>query len=461
MRRIRQHAIWGHKGTFVLAATGSAVGLGNIWKFPYITGENGGGAFVLMYLVCILLIGVPILTAEILLGRYGRANPISTMEKVRKESGANRLWAVIGWMGVCAAFLILSYYSVIAGWTLEYLKAALEGKFVALDGDQSSVMFEELLADKSRLVQWQTAFIAMTALVLIFGVTKGLEFAVRLMMPLLFLLLLILLGYAIYAGDFAAGARFLFSFNVTDITWRGALIALGHAFFTLSLAMGAIMAYGAYMPGNLAIGKTAMTIAALDTLVALMAGLAIFPLVFATPGIVPGEGPGLMFVTLPIAFGAMPLGIIFGSAFFLLVTLAAWSSTISLLEPAVAYLTERFNFHRISANLLIAGGAWLLGLGTVFSFNDWAEFKPLWGMTVFGLVDFVTTSVLLPLGGLLIAIFVGWVMKRELIEHELKLDSPRFRQLWYGLLRYVSPVAVLIVLFAGIYPVVKKLVGLE
>src|SRR5690606_5512381 len=212
---------------------------------------------------------------------------------------------------------------------------------------------------------------------------------------------------------------------------------------------------------NLAIGKTAMTIAALDTLVALMAGLAIFPLVFATPGIVPGEGAGLMFVTLPIAFGAMPLGIIFGSAFFLLVTLAAWSSTISLLEPAVAYLTERFNFHRISANLLIAGGAWLLGLGTVFSFNDWAEFKPLWGMTVFGLVDFVTTSVLLPLGGLLIAIFVGWVMKRELIEHELKLDSPRFRQLWYGLLRYVSPVAVLIVLFAGIYPVVKKLVGLE
>lgn len=461
MRRSKPHAIWGHRGTFILAATGSAVGLGNIWKFPYITGENGGGAFVLLYLVCILLIGIPILTAEILLGRHGRANPIASMDKISRQSEVSRLWGVIGWMGVLAAFLILSYYTVIAGWTLEYLTASLEGRFAGLDGAQSGLLFDELLADKSRLVQWQTAFIAMTALVLIFGVTKGLEFSIRLMMPLLFVLLLILLVYAIYEGDFAAGVRFLFSFNFSDLTWRAALVALGHAFFTLSLAMGAIMAYGAYMPGTMAIGKTAITIAVLDTMVALVAGLAIFPLVFATPGIVPGEGPGLMFVTLPIAFGSMPMGLIFGSAFFLLVTLAAWSSTISLLEPAVAYLTERFNFHRISANLLIAGSAWLLGLGTVFSFNDWAEFKPLLDKTVFGLVDFVTTNVLLPLGGLLIAIFVGWVMKRELIEHQLALDSPRFRRVWYWLLRYVSPLAVLVVLLSGLYPMIKSLFGWE
>lgn len=461
MTRVRQHAIWGHKGTFILAATGSAVGLGNIWKFPYITGENGGGAFVLMYLVCILLIGIPILTAEVLLGRYGRANPISSMQKVSRDSGAHRIWAVIGWMGVLAAFLILSYYTVIAGWTLEYLSAALEGRFIGLNGELSGLMFEELLADKSRLVQWQTAFVAMTALILVFGVTKGLEAAVRIMMPLLFVLLLILLVYAAYVGDFAAGARFLFSFNVGDLTWRAALVALGHAFFTLSLAMGAIMAYGAYMPSTMAIGKTTIVIAILDTVVALVAGLAIFPLVFATPGIVPSEGPGLLFVTLPVAFGTMPFGLVFGIAFFLLVALAAWSSTISILEPAVAYFSERFHFHRISASLLIAGSAWVLGLGTVFSFNDWAEFKPLWGMTVFGLIDFATTNVLLPLGGLLIAVFVGWFLKRELIEHELALDSVRFRRVWYWLLRYVSPLAVLAVLLAGIYPLVKNWLGWE
>lgn len=459
MRRIRQHAIWGHRGTFILAATGSAVGLGNIWKFPYITGENGGGAFVLMYLVCILLIGIPILTAEILLGRHGRANPVSTMDQICRQSAATRLWTLIGWMGVMAGFLILSYYTVIAGWTMEYVVGALEGRFTDLNGAQSAALFEELLADKSRLVQWQTMFVALTALVLVFGVNRGLEFAIRLMMPLLFILLLVLLAYAYYAGDFAAGVRFLFGFKFTDLTWRGALTALGHAFFTLSLAMGAIMAYGAYMPSTSAIGKTAITVALLDTLVALVAGLAIFPLVFATSGIAPGEGPGLMFVTLPVAFGNMPFGAVFGATFFLLVALAAWSSTISLLEPAVAYLVERFDFHRISANLLIAGSAWCLGLTTVFSFNDWAEWKPLFGMTFFGLIDFATTNVFLPLGGLLIAVFVGWVVKRELIEHELALDAPRFRLIWYWLVRYVSPVAVLVVLLAGIYPVATKMLG--
>lgn len=459
MKPLKRHAIWGHRGTFILAATGSAVGLGNIWKFPYITGENGGGAFVLMYLVCIALIGIPIMTAEILLGRHARANPISSVQKIARESGALRGWSVIGWMGVLAAFFILSYYTVIAGWTLEYLVLASENKFAGLDGESSGLVFEELLANKSQLVQWQTAFIAMTSLVLIFGVNKGLELAVRIMMPLLFLLLLLLLGYAIYAGDFAAGAKFLFSFHPEDLSIKGALIALGHAFFTLSLGMGCIMAYGAYMPGASSICKTAITVALLDTTVALVAGLAIFPLVFATPGITTGEGPGLMFVTLPVAFGNMPFGAYFGCAFFALVVLAAWSSTISLLEPAIAYLTERFGFHRISANLLIVSCAWLLGLGTVFSFNDWADVKPFWGMNFFGVLDFVTTNLLLPLGGLLTAIFVGWVVKYSLIAQELKLDPRRLVRTWYWILRYVSPIAVLAVLLTGLYPLLKSFFG--
>jgi NSS family neurotransmitter:Na+ symporter len=459
VKRFKQHAIWGHRGTFILAATGSAVGLGNIWKFPYVTGENGGGAFVLMYLACVAIIGIPIMTAEILMGRRARANPITTMQTVTRESHVFRGWSIIGWMGVLAAFLILSYYAVIAGWTLEYLSLAMNNSFASLDGETSGAIFDELLANKSLLVQWQTAFVSMTALVLMFGVNKGLEFAVRIMMPVLFLLLLVLLGYAAYAGDFAAGFTFLFSFHPEDLSLKGAMIALGHAFFTLSLGMGAIMAYGAYMPSTSAIGKTAIAVALLDTSVALIAGLAIFPLVFATPGISPSEGPGLMFVTLPIAFGSMPWGTVFGSAFFALVVLAAWSSTISLLEPAVAYLTERFRFHRISASLLIASAAWLLGLGTVFSFNDWAEVKPFWGMNFFGLIDFVTTNLMLPLGGLLTAIFVGWRMKRELIHQELHLDSARFIRVWHWVLRYISPLAVLAVLLGGLYPMLKNFFG--
>ncbi len=455
MQAIRQHVIWGRRGTFILAATGSAVGLGNIWKFPYITGEHGGGAFLLMYLVCLCLIGIPILVAEILLGRHGRANPISSMGRARRESGAGRGWTLVGWMGVLAAFLILSYYTVVAGWVLEYLAIATQGSFTGLDTGRATAIFDDLLDDKSRLVQWQTAFIAMTALVLIFDINRGLQFAIWLMMPLLFLLLVVLVIYAAYAGDFAAGVDFMFSIRLENLSWNAALVALGHAFFTLSLAMGAIMAYGAYMPGDQPVIRSAVTIACLDTLVAVAAGLAIFPLVFATPGMAPGAGPGLLFVTLPVAFGGLPWGDLLAVAFFLLVALAAWTSTIALLEPGVAYLTERFKFHRISANLLIAGGAWVLGLGTVFSFNDWADFTPLWGMTVFGLIDFITTNILLPLGGLSMAIFVGWLAKRELVEQELRFDMPRLVRFWYWVLRYVTPVLICVVLAGGLYPLVS------
>jgi NSS family neurotransmitter:Na+ symporter len=451
VKQTAQHAIWGRRGTFVLAATGSAVGLGNIWKFPYIAGENGGGAFVLMYLLCICLIGLPVMVAEVLLGRRGRASPILAMQKVTRESGSAPGWNVIGVFGVLAGFLILSYYSVIAGWTLEYVTTAAQGGFAGLDGDSAKRTFEALLANKSTLVQWQTAFLCMTVLVILFGVKRGLETAVRILMPLLFVLLLVLLGYAAYVGDFAAGASFLFSFKFSDLSLEGVSLALGHAFFTLSLGMGAIMAYGSYMPHNTSIVKTVFTVGALDTLVALIAGLAIFPIVFATNGVEPGDGSGLMFISLPIVFGAMPFGTLFGTLFFLLVTLAAWSSALSLLEPAVAYLTERFRFHRVSANLLIASLAWLLGLGTVFSFNDWSDSSVIWGMNFFNFIDFVTASVLLPLGGALMAIYVGWFMKLKPLRRELRLESGVNFNRWFTVVRYVSPVLVLVVFVIGLY----------
>ena len=459
MKRLKQHTIWGRRGSFILAATGSAVGLGNIWKFPYITGENGGAAFVLLYLLCILLVGIPIMMAEIMLGRRGRANPVMTMQNISEQLGATRLWSIIGWMGVLAGFLILSYYSVIAGWALDYFFTAVKGKFVGLTGASSDSLLNDLLADKRRLVQWHTIFIASTAVVLMFGVNKGIEATIRWMMPTLFLLLLILLGYAYQTGEMLTAMRFMFSFNADDLSWNTALIALGHAFFTLSLGMGAIMAYGAYMPSTAAIGKTVMIVALLDVLVGLMAGVAIFSFVFATPDIVPGSGPGLMFVTLPVAFGAMPMGVLVGSGFFLMVILAAWSSAISLLEPAVAYLNERFGFHRISACFIVAGAAWLLGLGSVLSFNDWAEKPIVWGMNFYKCLDFFTTNLLLPCGGLLTAIFVGWVMTREAAAHEMQQDSPKLLVVWLWVLKYISPIAVLAIIINLFYPLATPFVA--
>lgn len=445
------HGVWASRWTFVLAATGSAVGLGNIWKFPYMTGENGGGAFVLMYLLCICLIGLPVMIAEVMLGRRGRASPIVGMAEVARESGNSRAWSLIGWFGVLAGFLILSYYSVIAGWTLEYVKTAVTGGFVGLDGEASSRAFDGLLASKSTLVQWQTLILLVTMTVIALGVKRGLETAVRILMPLLFVLLMLLVVYAAYVGNFAAGFRFLFSFKFDQLSLAGLQLALGHAFFTLSLGMGAIMAYGSYMPHKTSITKTVFTVGLLDTLVALIAGMAIFPIVFATTGIEPGDGPGLMFISLPVVFGAMPLGSLFGTAFFVLVAVAALSSAISLLEPAVAYLTERFHFHRLSASLLISSCAWLLGLGTVYSFNDWAGFKPLLGMTIFDFIDFITASVMLPLGGLLMAIYVGWFMQRRPLRLELRAESPRLFARWLWLVRYVSPVLLLVVFVLGLY----------
>lgn len=451
MEAIKQHAIWGHKGTFVLAATGSAVGLGNIWKFPYIAGENGGGAFVLMYLVFIALIGVPVMMAEVLLGRHGRANPIDSVRKLARQSDAAHAWSLIGWGGVLAAFLILSFYSVVAGWALEYVKTSALGGFSGWDGASAGAAFDELLASPGRLVLWQSLFMGLTVGVVALGVTRGLETAVRLLMPLLFLLLLLLLAYAIVAGDFARGLSFMFGFQWGDLSWEAAGVALGHAFFTLSLAMGAIMAYGSYMPGKASIGKMVLTVAVLDTLVALVAGLAMFPIVFATPGIDPGEGPGLMFVSLPVAFGSMPLGAAFGVAFFILVSLAAWSSSISLLEPCVAYVTERFGIGRGLANLCIAAAAWVLGLGSVLSFNLWADMSWLFGMNIFGFLDFFTQRLLLPLGGLMMAIFVGWFARREVLQHELRMATGGQFELWLWLLKYLCPLALLVILVAGLW----------
>lgn len=453
------HGVWANRWVFILAATGSAVGLGNIWKFPYITGEYGGGAFVLVYLACIAIIGIPVMVAEVMIGRRGGLSPIHSMQRLARQAQAKRWWALIGYMGALAGFIILSFYSVIAGWALFYVYRMGVG-FGADAGPQViGQSFDDLLASPGLLTAMHAVFMVLSLGVVAFGVNQGLERMVRVVMPLLFLMLLLLVGYAAVEGDFLAGAQFLFAFDFGRLTTTGVITAMGHAFFTLSLGLGAIMAYGAYMPREVttatgakkpvSIGSTVLTIAGLDTVVALVAGLAIFPIVFGN-GLEPGQGAGLMFRTLPLAFSAMPFGSLFGALFFVLVVFAAWTSAVSLGEPLVAWLVER-GWKRPPAALLIGVLAFVLGLGTVLSFNLWqGEEYQFLGRTVFGNLDFLTTNIMLPLGGLLIAIFAGWIMKETHVRKELAMRNFRLYLVWRAVLRVFAPLAIILVFAHGL-----------
>lgn len=441
--RESMHGQWSTRWAFVLAATGSAVGLGNIWKFPYITGENGGGAFVLVYLICIAVIGIPIMMAEVMIGRRGRRSPINTMRALAKEGRHHPNWQWLGWAGVVAGFLILSYYSVIAGWAMAYVFRAGSSAFVGATADGIGAIFSDLISDPERLLAWHTIFMVMTMVVVSRGVAKGLEKAVRFLMPALLVLLLLLLGYSMSTGSFSEGVTFMFAPDFSALSWNSVLIAMGHAFFTLSLGMGAIMVYGSYLPSDASIAKTSVIIALADTGVALIAGLIIFPIVFANE-LPTGSGPGLIFQTLPLAFGQMPGGSFFGTLFFILLVFAAWTSAISLIEPAVTWLVETIYMDRIKASVLTGFMAWFIGIGTVFSFNLWADNK-VFGMTFFKLMDGLTANIMLPLGGLIIAVFAGWVMVRGTVKEELQLRSPLLFNIWYVLVRYVTPAAVVVV----------------
>jgi NSS family neurotransmitter:Na+ symporter len=444
-----KRAFWSSRLAFVLAATGSAVGLGNIWKFPYITGENGGGAFVLVYLLCIAIVGIPIMMAEVVIGRRGGRSPISSMRMLCQRDGLHGNWRWIAGIGVLASFLILSFYSVIGGWALSYVGTAGTGQLSGQSSETIGAIFSGLLADPATLLIWHTLFMALTMLVVARGLRGGLERAVTILMPALFVLLLLLVGYAMTTGYFGQAAAFLFQPDFSRLTTEGILVALGHAFFTLSLGMGVMMAYGSYLPKGVSIARTSILVSLMDTGVALLAGLAIFPLVFAN-GLEPGAGPGLIFQTLPLAFGQMPFGSLFGTLFFVLLVFAAWTSAISLLEPLVEWLEERRGLNRMIGTLGAGVAAWLLGIGSILSLNEWSGFAPLGmfaifeGKTIFDLLDYLTANILLPLGGLLVAVFVGWFMARQALENELSLGGRGFR-LWYGVLRYVTPVAVAIV----------------
>ena len=438
------HGMWSSRLMFILAAAGSAVGLGNIWRFPYLAGENGGGVFVLVYLGCIFLIGIPIMSAEILLGRAGRQSPINTMRELTATSGANRLWQGVGWMGAIAGFMILSFYAVIAGWVISYIFQMGSGAFTGADADFVTGAFTSFTGNVWSVVGWHALFMATTIFITARGVGEGLETTVKYLMPALFVLLVVLVIYAATtSGHFMEGVSFLFSLNFEKFSWSAVLSATGQAFFTLSLGMGAIMAYGAYMPKDASILGTATTIALLDTGVALMSGLVIFPLVFAN-GLESSAGPGLMFITLPLAFGQMVGGQIFGVVFFILVTFAAITSSISLVEPAVAWVVEKMNTSRVVAAVAVGGLAWLVGLGSAFSTNIWADVTIVGGMTFFDTMDYVANNIMLPLGGVLIALFAGWILDKKIVEDQMSGETT-FYPLWRFLTRFVAPAAVSLV----------------
>jgi neurotransmitter:Na+ symporter, NSS family len=442
------HGQWSSRTAFVLAASGSAIGLGNIWKFPYLTGENGGGAFVLVYLLCVAGLGIPIMIGETMLGRRGRRSPINTMLRLAQEAKASPAWSVAGWMGVAAGFLILSYYSVIAGWSMVYILKMGSGMFSQMNADGAGRVFSALQASSEIQFIWHTLFMVATMAIVSLGVSGGLEKGTRYLMPLLFLMLILLDVYAMNSDGFGRGMAFMFHPDFSRLSGESVLTAMGQAFFSLGLGMGSIMVYGAYLPSNISISQSTLLVAAADTLVALLAGVAIFPIVFANH-LEPSMGAGLIFQTLPLAFGQMPGGSCFGMLFFVLVFFAAITSSIALIEPAVAWLSENRGLTRSAACFWSGSICWLLGLGTVYSFNDWAGYT-LFGKNFFELIDFLTANLMLPLGGLMVALFAGWVMKATDSEAELAMAPGQGYRIWQVLIRYVAPLGVALVFLRAV-----------
>ena len=440
---------WTSHWGFILAAIGGAVGLGNLWKFPYMAGENGGGAFVLLYLVAVAFIALPILIAELYIGRSGRASPPHAMANLAKSAGRSEQWRAVGGMGMFVGFLILTFYSVIGGWVLCYIVKAVSGQFAGVGADGSGAAFETLLASPIELSLWHGLFMLLTAAIVARGVAQGIERAVKFLMPALFALVALLVLYSAFVGDFASAFSYLFSFDASKINATVVLEAVGQAFFSIGIAMGLMMIYGAYVPKNFPLLRSSCIVAGADTLIALLAGLMIFPIVFAH-GLETGQGPGLIFVTLPIAFGGMPAGVLVATLFFILLAFAALSSSISILEPTVAWIGSKFGLARVRACCaLTAAIAFLIGLLSVISFNVGKDHLPefmrtyLASPTYFDLFDNLTSNFLMPLGAILMSLFVGWRLERARLHDELAFSNEALLDTWLVLLRYVAPIAIL------------------
>ena len=458
---------------FIFAATGSAVGLGNIWKFPWMTAESGGGAFVLIYILSVIFLALPIMCAEILIGKRGKQNPVNTLRtlsseasyytkdesdsplnrtvKVKKQFDNNDLfsnWELVGWMGITAGILILSFYSVIAGWTLSYIIKSISGSFALITAAGSTAKFETFISDPEKLILWHTLFMILTCYIVSKGIKSGIERAIKFLIPGLFVLLIGLAGHAYTLPGFSDAMSYLFVADFDKINNTVILSAMSMAFFSLSIGMGSLMVYGSYLPEDTSIFQVSSAVAFFDTFVAILAGIIIFPIVFTYDLDPNSAGPGLIFQTLPIAFGAMDFGSLIATLFFILLFFAAITSSISLIEPAITFVVEKFSLSRVYATNILGVFTWTLGILTVLSFNELSSFK-VFGMTIFDNIDYLTSKIMLPLGGLLMALFAGFIMKRAIVISELNSNIV-LANVWFILLKIFSPILLIIIFVNGI-----------
>ena len=441
------HDHWSSRWTFLMASIGFAVGLGNIWRFPYVTGENGGAAFVLVYLACVVVIGIPCMMAEIMLGRRGQGSPTTAVAAVAKESGASTRWRFIGGMGLWAAFTIEVVYAGIVGWVLWYLYKAIMTGFAGYDGAVAADEFTGMLANTEGMLLWTLVGLGVTGGIIYAGVKNGIERAVSIMMPMLFLLLVGLAIYNVFAGGFSEALRWLFTPDFSKISADVFLIAVGQAFFSIGVAMAGMMVYGAYLPKSVSIGKSAAIIIFADTLVALVAGLVIFPAVFNN-GLDPAAGPGLIFQTLPVAFAQMPGGHVFASLFFVMLSVAGITSMVGLVEGLIAYMEDRHAMARHKATLVVMGAVAVLSVLSLLSYNVLDHIKVA-GLNFNDAMDFLSNQLLLPLGGLFIALFAGWVMHEELSKEELATSEGLY-SVWRFTTRFIVPPALAVIFYFGI-----------
>jgi NSS family neurotransmitter:Na+ symporter len=442
---------WSSPIVFFYAATGSAVGLGGLWKFPYEAGVHGGGAFVLVFILSVLVFGMPLLMAELMIGRRGRGNPARATHKVAIVSKRSHWWRWLGGLGALAGFLLLTYYVVIIGWILAHVYKALSGAYLHKSVEELNGLFASFMASPTQMIFWQLIVLGLLALVLARGLKKGIERVSYLMFPGMLLTMGILLIFAITNGDMRQALHFLFYPDFQALSVRGALVAVGLAFMSLSLAQGIMIMYGAYLPRVVSIPKLTGAIVFGDIFFALLAGLITFPFVFAY-GLAPAEGPSLLFVTLPVAFSQMPLGNLCAILFFTVFFFAGFTSAISLLEPTVVWMMERYGLGRVEAVVISVLTLFFLGLGSVFSFNHWAELKIL-GMTYFEVVDYSLTHVLFPLCGFLTAIFCGWAVDKAISQKALQTGNNFIYRFWHVSLRYIAPLAIGLIFlqFMGIF----------
>ncbi|MCZ8130832.1 MAG: sodium-dependent transporter [Steroidobacteraceae bacterium] len=448
-------ARWSSQVAFYLATIGAAVGLGSIWRFPYLVGTQGGSAFILVFVVACVAIAVPMLAAEFLIGRRARLNPAQAAGAVAAAAGRSRAWNAIGVLGTLATFLIISYYTIIAGWVLAYAWKCASGQLNGLGPEALAVEWRAFLANPWEMGAWHLAFLALLGLISGRGVVKGLEVANRWRAPLLLGLLGVLVAYALATGDVARGLSFAFQPDFARIDAEVALTAIGQAFYATGVGMAMMIAYGAYAPGDSSLLRSATLIVVSILVVSVLATLVVFPLVFAFD-MDPAQGPDLVFNVLPAAFALMPGGQAFGTLFFLLLVLAALTPSMAGLEPSIAWFEQHVRMPRSSAVAITIGASWLLGLASLLSFNVLADWRPLGtfprfeGSTWFDVVDYFTANLLLPVGALMTAVFVGWRLPRAFLEEGFAQSSPWQRAAVVWLLRLVCPAAIVVVFVAAL-----------